>query len=355
MTTAMVSGIGEALAQLADGLDLNPQLAGQALDEIMGGRASESQIGAFLMGLRAKGETVEEITAFARVMRAKSLIIRPIVGANGRSLLLTDLCGTGGARFKTFNVSTIGAFVVAGAGVPVAKHGNRGITNPCGSADLLEALGVNLKADPATVERCIEDIGIGFLFAPAFHPAMKHAAPVRKSLGIRTVFNLLGPLTNPAGAKAHLMGVFDPALLEVYPQALRALGVKRALVAYGAGGLDELSTLGPSRVGELIEGQITQYELRPEELGLRRAAPERLRALPPAESAQLALQLLNGAIKDERYELLLLNAGAGIYVGQGADSLEGGLAKAEASLRSGAAYEKLRQLIERTRATAKPS
>jgi anthranilate phosphoribosyltransferase len=349
MTTAMVNAVGEALVQLADGLDLDTQLACQALDEIMEGRVSESQIGAFLMGLRAKGETVEEIIAFAHVMRQKCLAIQPqtIVGATGQAPLLTDVCGTGGARFKTFNVSTIAAFVAAGAGVPVAKHGNRGVTSPCGSADLLERLGVNLKADPATVERCIEEIGVGFLFAPVFHPAMRHAALVRKSLGIRTVFNLLGPLTNPAGAQAHLMGVFDPSLVEIYPQALRVLGIKRALVAHGADGLDELSTVGPSQVGELIDDQITHYELRPEGLGLQRASLERVRALPPAESAELALRLLKDEIRDERYEMVLLNAGAGIYVGQGANSLEAGMTKAEESIRSGAAYEKLKLLVEK--------
>jgi len=342
--------MGEALKLLAEGCDLPAELARAAMEQLMEGKAPEAQIGAFLMGLRLKGETVEEIAAFAQVMREKSIQIRPNV--EGMEGLLTDVCGTGGAKVKTFNVSTLTAFMAAGAGVPVAKHGNRGVTSPCGSADLLERLGVDLDAPPARIERGIEEIGVGFLFAPKFHPAMRHAAPVRRALGVRTVFNLLGPLTNPAGVEAQLLGVFDPKLTEIYPEVLRALGARRALVVHGRDGLDELSTVGETRVGELNDGKIRHYELRPEELGLRRAAPYQIGALPPEESARLALKLLKGELRDERYEMLLLNAGAAIYVGGGAASLEEGLARAEESLRSGAAYEKLQGLIRWTTSTA---
>jgi anthranilate phosphoribosyltransferase len=346
MTTTLTY-MAEALKFLAEGRDLPVETARGAMAELMEGRATEAQIGAFLIGLRLKGETADEIAAFARVMREKSVQIHP---KPRTEVLLTDVCGTGGAKLKTFNVSTLTAFVAAGAGVPIAKHGNRGVTSPCGSADLLERLGVSLDTSPEIVERCIEEIGVGFLFAPRFHPAMKHAAPVRKALGVRTVFNLLGPLTNPAGVRAQLLGGFDPALVELYPRVLRGLGVERALVAHGVEGLDELSTVGTTLVGELRDTVIDYYELRPEALGLKRATPEAVGALPPEESAQRTLDLLQCRRRDERYEMLLLSAGAAVYVSGGAPSLEDGLARAEESLRSGAAYEKLRQLVERTRA-----
>lgn len=345
MTTTLTH-MAEALRLLSEGRDLPRKTARGAMEELMEGRAPEAQIGAFLLGLRLKGETAEEITAFARVMREKSVRIRPHLRTE---VLLTDVCGTGGARVKTFNVSTLTAFVAAGAGVPVAKHGNRGVTSPCGSADLLERLGVSLDAPPEFIRRCIEEIGVGFLFAPRFHPAMRHAAPVRRALGVRTVFNLLGPLTNPAGARAQLLGVFDPALVELFPRVLRGLGAERALVVHGMGGCDELSTVGTTLVGELRDGVITPYELRPEGLGLKRATPEAVGPLPPEESARLALDLLQYRRRDERYETLLLSAGAAVYVSGGAASLEDGLARAEESLRSGAAYEKLQRLIKGTR------
>ena len=352
MTTTATTPMAEALKLLAERRDLPEELAYRAMEQLMRGEASEAQIGAFLLGLRLKGETPQEIAAFARAMRAAAVRIAPRVrGFRGR---LTDVCGTGGARVKTFNVSTLTAFVAAGAGVPVAKHGNRGVTSPCGSADLLERLGVNLAAPPAIVQRAIETIGVGFLFAPAFHPAMKHAAPVRRALGVRTVFNLLGPLTNPAGVEAQLLGVFDPTLVDVYPEVLRALGVKRALVVHGVDGLDELSTVGRTRVGELYaDGRIKHYELAPEALGLRRAESADVKGLAPEESARVARRLLQGKEKGPRYEMLLLNAGAAVYVGGGAPSLEEGLARAEESLRSGAAYEKLRQLIALTNASGR--
>lgn len=340
--------LADALAALSDGRDLDPELAYAAMGEFMEGRATEAQMGGFLVGLRTKGETVEEIAAFARAMRDKSVRVTPRVRSSNP--FLTDVCGTGGANVKTFNVSTIAAFVAAGAGLPVAKHGNRGVTSPSGSADLLEALGVKLSAPPDVVQRCIEEIGIGFLFAPSFHPAMKYAAPVRKSLGIRTVFNLLGPLTNPAGVQAHLMGVFDPALVEIYPQVLRKLGVKRAIVVHGVDGLDELSTVGVTEMGVLVDGEIRHERCRPESLGFRLAHREEVGPLPPKEGAELACRLLHNELTGPRMDLLVLNAGAAIYAGGGAASLEAGIDRAHASIENGAAFEKLRQLVALTRA-----
>lgn len=331
--------IRDALNALAEGGNLTSDLARDAMNAILEGRAEGSQIGAFLMGLRLKGESTDEIAAFAQAMRDQSVRLRPRL-PDGPPWL-TDVCGTGGASIKTFNVSTMAMFVVAGAGVPVAKHGNRGVTSPSGSADLIEALGIPLDAPPETVESCIETHGTGFLFAPSFHPAMRHAAPVRRALGLRTVFNLLGPLTNPARAQAHLMGVFNPALVEVYPQVLRALGIRRALVVHGVDGLDEMSTVGPTHVGELDEGEIRHYTLEPSALGLQRATAEDIVGFPAHEGATLTRQLLGGQRRGARYEMLVLNAGAAIFAGGGADSLEDGLGKAQASIASGAALDAL--------------
>lgn len=337
------ASIHKALDALADGQHLAPDLARDAMTAILGGRADGAQIGALLMGLRVKGETVEEIAAFARAMRAQSVRLDPQL-PNGPPWL-TDVCGTGGAAVKTFNVSTMAMFVVAGAGVPVAKHGNRGVTSPSGSADLVEALGVPLDTPVEAIRACIESEGIGFLFAPSFHPAMRHAAPVRRSLGLRTVFNLLGPLTNPAGAQAHLMGVFNPELVEVYPEVLRELGVQRALVVHGEDGLDEVSTIGPTRVGELIDSEIRHYTLDPSALGLNHAARDDIGGFSVREGAELTRQLLSNDCRDARYEMLLLNAGAAIFAGGGADSLEDGLSRATESIASGAALDALERFV----------
>lgn len=330
-----------AIAALAEG-KLDGELAAAAMAEIMEGRCSPAQIGAFLMGLRVKGETPEEIAAMARVMRECAVRIAPKVEGP-----LLDLCGTGGAPVKTFNVSTIAAFVVAGCGVAVAKHGNRSNTGKCGSADLLEALGVDLEADPEVAEKAIEEIGIGFLFAPRFHPAMRHAAGPRRELGIRTAFNLLGPLTNPAGADVQLLGVFHPRLVELFPEVLRLLGVKRALVVHGRDGVDEISTTGPTYVGELRDGRIEHYEIRPEEFGLRRATPQEVGTLAPAEAAAVARAILKGELAGPRYEIVLLNAAAGLYIAGRANSIAEGMELAAESITSGRAYAKLQALIER--------
>ncbi len=330
--------VREALALLAEGRDLSEDLAERTMDALMSGAATSAQIGALLMGLRLKGETVEEISALARAMRAHSVRIQPGVAG------LVDVCGTGGARLKTFNVSTAAAFVVAGAGAPVAKHGNRSNASPSGSADVLESLGLNLSAAPEAVCACIERTGIGFLFAPVHHPAMKYAIGPRKEMGVRTVFNMLGPLTNPASASYHLMGVFDPALVESYPYVLQKLGVRKALVVHGLDGLDELSTLGESAVGELSSEGVRHYRLWPESFGLKPARIEDVGSVPPEDGAEKIRALLGGA-RDAHYEIVLLNAGAALYAAERADSIEAGLAQAQEAIQSGAAREKLEQLI----------
>jgi anthranilate phosphoribosyltransferase len=325
--------IVHALRSLAEGQDLSSELAYAAMMDIMSGRCTDAQIGAFLLGLRIKGETVAELTAMAQALRAVCVPVRPRVARP-----LIDICGTGGAPLKTFNVSTVSAFVVAGAGGVVAKHGNRGVTSQCGSADLLEALGITVHLTASEVERALEELGIGFLFAPQFHPAMQHVAKARRELGVRTVFNLLGPLVNPAPIEAHLLGVFSAELVEPYAQILRSLGVARALVVYGVDGVDEVSITGPTMVAELCDAHIRTYTVTPEVFALRRAKPEEIAALAPAESARLTCALLQSTIKGAPYEMVLLNAGAAIYLGGGASSWEAGLEKAAESIVSGAAW-----------------
>ncbi|HAF69744.1 MAG: Anthranilate phosphoribosyltransferase [Acetothermia bacterium 64_32] len=330
----------EALASLAEGRHLGEELAAAAMHAVMGGRATPAQIGAFLMGLATKGETAEELAAMARVMRDHALRIAPEVHGP-----LLDLCGTGGAPVKTFNVSTTASFVAASCGVAVAKHGNRSSTGRCGSADLLEALGLDLSAPRERVKQAIERVGIGFLFAPVFHPAMRHAAGPRRELGIRTAFNLLGPLTNPAGATAQLLGVSSPRLVELFPQVLRLLGVRRALVAWGTPGVDEITLTGETQVGELSGGELRGYRLRPEAYGLGPASPEEVGQLPPPQAAACALAILKGEDQGPRYEMVLLNAAAALYVADRAPSIEEGLSLAQEAIRSGAAYGKLREFF----------
>lgn len=341
--------IAQALRCLAERRHLPYEIAQAAMLDLMSGRCTDSQIGAFLMGLRAKGETVEELTAMAQTMRALCVPVRPRVHQR-----LLDLCGTGGAPVKTFNVSTVSAFVVAGAGVPVAKHGNRRVTSSCGSADLLEALGVTLAASAAAVERAIEQIGIGFLFAPHFHPAMRYVARARQELAMRTVFNMLGPLSNPARVRAQLVGVYGAELVEVFAKVLSNLGVEHALVVYGLDGVDEIAITGPTLAAEVRAGQIRSYEIDPRAFGFKRASSQEIAGLPPAESASVTRLLLENKLKDARYEMVLLNAGAAIYLGGGAASLEEGLQKAEESIVSGKAWEKLTHLIAFSREEAVP-
>jgi len=329
--------IAELIQKVSERQDLGAGEAHVAMTEIMSGVASPVQIGAFLVAMRMKGETLEEVTEFARVMRECALPVKT------KRRPLVDTCGTGGDAIKTFNISTAAAFVAAGAGVAVAKHGNRSVTSKCGSADVLEALGIRYDLPPEEVARCIDEIGIGFMFAPAYHPAMKHATPVRKELGMRTVFNALGPLTNPAGAEAQVLGVYRPELTELHAGVLRNLGSKRAFVVHGSGGLDELSTLGETRVTELLDGELRTYCVTPEELGIRRARPGDIQGRTPEENAQLLVAILEGRNGPAR-EIVILNAAAAIAAADKVPALADAIPIAEKSIDSGAALQKLRAL-----------
>ncbi len=309
------------------------------LEYIMTGEATDAQIGAFLMALRMKGETPEEIWGFARTMRRHCVPIETMRAD------VVDTCGTGGDALDTFNVSTGAALVAAAAGVPIAKHGNRSVSSACGSADVLVALDVNIDLTAKAVSRCIDEIGIGFLFAPNLHPAMKYAIGPRREMGIRTVFNLLGPLTNPADAKHQLLGVFAEDWVEPLAEALQHLGTQRALVVHGRDGLDELSTLGETAVAELAGGQVRTYTLTPEDLGLAPAQAEDICGGTPEESAQMLMEVLQGR-PGARYDIVVANAGAAIYVGGMAEDIRAGMAQAGEAIASGAAVAKLEQLRE---------
>lgn len=309
------------------------------MGRVMAGDVTPAQLGALLTALRIKGESVEELTGFARGMRAHSLKVtttrRPLV----------DTCGTGGAARKTFNVSTTAAFVAAAAGVAIAKHGNRAATSKFGSADVLEALGARLDLSPEAVGRCINEVGIGFLFARSHHPAMKHAAPIRAELGFRTIFNALGPLTNPAGATRQVLGVYDGALCEPLANVLLRLGAEHVLVVHGKAGLDELSTFGETLVAEGKNGTVTTYTLTAADLGLTETTPE---ALAPDDDPAATVRAILSGEPGPRREIVLANAGAALYVAGSADSLLEGIALAIKTLNSGAALAKLEQFVELT-------
>lgn len=335
----------EAIAKLLEGKDLSLAEAEAAMDTIMAGEATPAQIGGFLVALRMKGETVEEIAGCARSMRRNA--VRVHARHDG---ILVDTCGTGGDRSGTFNISTTAAFVVAGAGLPVAKHGNRSVSSHCGSADVMEALGVNLQLKPEQVARCIEEIGIGFLFAPNFHPAMKHAIGPRRELGVRTVFNILGPLTNPAFATHQVLGVYDPALTEVMAHVLAEMGSKAAFVVHGAAGLDELSTTGVNRISRLWNGRVETFELDPTELGLPRARLEDLAGGDAQENAAICRRILSGEERGPRRDVVLLNAAAALAAESG--DLQAGLEQAAAAIDSGAALAKLDAFVAFTQSLA---
>jgi anthranilate phosphoribosyltransferase len=324
--------------RLLQGHHLTETEAESAMEVIMTGNATPAQIGGYLVALRMKGETVGEITGSARAMRAQAS--RVTIPPNGP---LLDTAGTGGDGAHTFNVSTTAAFIIAGAGRKVAKHGNRAASSKCGSADVLAALGVNLDLTPEQVATCIQQVGIGFLFAPKFHPAMKYAIGPRRELGARTIFNLLGPLTNPAGATHQLIGVYDPQLTHTMAEVLSALGGRAAFVVHGEGGLDELTTGGINRMSHLRDGRVITYDLDPVGLGLRRAQPQDLRGGDPEENARMLRALLAGEDRSPRRDVMLFNAAAALAVDHG-DLLEG-LREAERALDSGAAQGKLDALI----------
>ncbi|HIJ65489.1 MAG TPA: anthranilate phosphoribosyltransferase [Candidatus Hydrogenedentes bacterium] len=330
--------IQEAIAALVQGQDLTRDMAGEAMGALMRGEATQAQIGGFLAALRMKGETVDEITGLAETMRAMATRIH-----TSRSPLV-DTCGTGGDHSGTFNISTAAAFVVAGADIAVAKHGNRSATSKCGSADVLEALGVNIEASPEQVGRCIDEIGIGFLYARTLHGAMKHVAGPRRELRIRTVFNILGPLTNPAGASGQVMGVFDAALVEPLAHVLANLGSRHAFVVAGSDGLDELTLSGVSVVAEARGAEVQTYEITPARFGLATASREDLAGGEADRNAALLKAVLEGQRGPHR-DIVLLNAAAAIMSGDGASDWASGIRAAGESIDSGAAMAKLEALI----------
>jgi len=327
------------LQKVIDGNDLAQSEMSEAFDVIMAGEATPAQIGALLAALRTKGETAEEIAGGASSMRSHAVQID--VG----DMDVVDTCGTGGDASHTFNISTVAAFVTAGAGVPVAKHGNRSITSKCGSADLLAALGVNLEAGPETVANCIRAAGIGFMFAPTHHPAMKFAMPVRKELGVRTVFNMLGPLTNPAGARRQLLGVFKPELTELFAKVLKLMGSVRVMVVHGNDGLDEITTTTTTRIAELKDGEVRTCDFDPKPLIGDYEDAGTLAGGEAEENAAMARAVLAGE-KGPQRDIVCLNAAAAIVVGGAAETMEEGWQKAAGSIDSGKAREALEKLVE---------
>jgi anthranilate phosphoribosyltransferase len=328
----------------------------EVMNQIMGGEATQAQVGAFITALRMKGETIEEITGAARVMRdhatpirvGKALDIdREEINLDRETIL--DTCGTGGSGTKSFNISTTVAFVVSACGVKVAKHGNRSISSACGSADVLEALGVNLNVTPEQVESCINEVGIGFLFAPALHGAMKHAIGPRREIGIRTIFNILGPLTNPAGADRQVLGVYDEKLVEVLAKVLVKLGCQRGFVVHGQDGMDEITLTGPTRVAEINEGQVSLSTIEPEDFGLRRCLLSDLQGGDAEENASIVRDVLAGAEGPKR-DVVLLNAAYALVAAGIAESVDAGLQKARNMIDEGLAKAKLEGLVNLTNA-----
>ena len=335
--------IRDAIATIVAGRSLDMPDASRVMDEIMQGEATPAQVAAFVVGLRMKGETPGEIAGLAMAMRARAVQIDP-----GAEL---DTCGTGGDGSQSFNISTAAAFVAAGAGVRVAKHGNRAMSSRCGSADVLEALGVRMELQPHDVERCITQVGIGFLFAPLFHPAMKHAAGPRREIGVRTVFNILGPLCNPAGARTQLLGVAEPSLVETMAGVLGRLGCRRAMVVHGEDGLDEVSLSGRTTVCELTDGQLRTYTLTPEDFGLPYVSREQLEGGSSEDNARLLRDVLTGKAGPHR-DVVVANAAAALYVAGVAGNVREGVNVATDVLESGRALERLEQLVRFSRDTA---
>ncbi len=333
------------IRKLAARGNLTEQEASGAMACIMDGEATPAQIAALAVALRMKGETSEEVCGFARSMRERSLKVittRPLV---------IDTCGTGGDKLNTFNISTTAAFIVAGAGVAVAKHGNRAASSKCGSADVLEVLGVNIALSPEAVGRLIDETGIGFLFAPSLHPAMKHAAGPRKEIGVRTIFNILGPLTNPAGAKRQVVGVFEEWGCDLLAEALLRLGSERVMVAHGLHGIDEIATFGETRISEVRDGKVNTFQFRPYDVGLKEARVDDIAGGDPRYNAEVLMQVLSGGAPAAR-EIACLNAGAALFVAGRSDSLQEGLALADHVVSDGSAKEVFCLYKDRTNARA---
>lgn len=330
----------EAIQKVVDREDLTKEEAKKVMNLMLSGEATQAQLGAFLVAMRMKGETLEELTGFAEVLKEKAEHIAPKVSN------YVDLVGTGGDRTFTFNVSTTSAFVAAGAGLPIAKHGNRSISSKSGAGDVLEALGVNITADPEVVTKCVEEAGLGFMFAPSFNKSMKYVGQARKEMGVRSVFNILGPLANPSDAKCMVVGVYDPALTELIAKAMSNLGVERGFVVSGEDFMDEFTLTGKTTVSEIKEGKVATYDVTPEQFGLKRASLEELQGGDGAENAKITTGILKGEIQGAKRDIVLLNAGATLYAGGLADSIEAGIKQAAESIDSGKAYGVLEKLME---------
>jgi anthranilate phosphoribosyltransferase len=336
--------IKDAIATLVTGRSLSMDQAESAMTEIMNGEVTPAQFGAFVTALRIRGETSDEIAGMAKVMRAKAIQVH----ADGP---VVDTCGTGGDNASTFNISTTAAFVVAGAGLKVAKHGNRAASSQCGSADVLEALGLKIELNAQQVERCLKEVGIGFMYAPSFHPAMKYAGPPRREIGIRTVFNILGPLTNPAHAQAQVLGVAEASLTEKMAVVLRTLGCRHALVVHGEDGLDEITITGKTQVREVEGDRIKMYSVDPEDFGFSRTSLEDIKGSTPSENAASVRRILAGAAGPQR-DVVLMNAAAAIVAGDKARSLPEGAKLAAEAIDSGRALDKLEQLVKLSQSLA---
>lgn len=334
--------IQEAIHQLINGKDLTFEQAEQVMEEMMSGEATQAQMGGFLVALRQQGETIDEITAFAQVMREKGIKIEP-----KRDVI--DIVGTGGDEAGTFNISTTSAFVVAAGGVPVAKHGNRSVSSKSGAADVLERLGANLNLTAEQNEKILAACDVCFLFAPVYHSSMKYAAPVRKELGVRTVFNILGPLSNPAAATMQLLGVYDKKLARPLARVLANLGVVRGVAVCGEDGLDEITLTGETSVYEIRQGEIRSYTITPEQFGLRRCALEELVGGDPEENAAITRDVLTGKETGPKRDIVLMNAGMSLYLGKDGISVQDGIRQAAELIDSGRAYQKLEEFIKLTR------
>ena len=330
------------LEKLLSKKNLDMESAEKVMELIMSGNATQAQVGALLVALRSKGESFEEVAAFAKIMRKFCNQISPSIP---RDKFLIDTCGTGGDKANTFNISTIAALIIAGAEVHVAKHGNRSVSSSCGSADLLEGLGVNITASPEIVKKCIEEAGIGFMFAPVFHPAMKHAIGPRRELGIRTVFNILGPLTNPASAQGQILGVFSPDLTEKMAQTLNLLKVEKALVFHGMPGLDEISSVGKTIVSELKDGKIKNYELNVSDFGVKEANINDLAGGTLEDNLKIAINILKGE-DSPKSDIVVMNSAAGLYVAGKVSDLKEGISLSKQVIEKGKPLERLRQLVK---------
>lgn len=334
-----MSDLKGILAKLSEGKDLTKDEAMYTQDMILTGQATEAQIACILTALKMKGETLDEITGFAAVLRDKANTISPDVDN------YVDLVGTGGDCTYSFNISTTSAFVVAGAGLPVAKHGNRSISSKSGAGDVLEALGVNIAADPDVVKKCVEEVGIGFMFAPHFNPAMKYVGKVRKDLGFRTIFNILGPLSNPSRAKAMVVGVYTSKLTDVIARAMMNIGVERAFVVSGCDNMDEITLTGGTTISEIKDDRVNTFTVTPEQFGFKRCGLEELQGGDGTVNAEITKDILSGKEKGAKRDIVLLNAGATLYVGGMADSIQAGIRLAQETIDSGKALKTLEALV----------